>query len=209
MAVLDFEQSAFKCTPKYLMKFLYDFFPILLFFVAYKVGGIYVATGVAMIAAMIQISYGWFIKKKVENMHWISASLILLFGGMTLILHDPLFIMWKPTILNWLFALAFAGSAFMGSKPLVQRMMEHVLTVPHPIWRRVNWAWVLFFIVSGVANIYVAYHYSQDTWVNFKLFGLMGMTFVFMILQGIYLARYAENTEEVVAENANDTDQIR
>ncbi len=191
------------------MKFLYDFFPILLFFAAYKVGGIYVATGVAMIAATIQISYGWFIKKKVENMHWISAGLILLFGGMTLILHDPLFIMWKPTILNWLFALAFAGSDFMGSKPLVQRMMEHVLTVPNPIWRRVNWAWVLFFIVSGVANIYVAYNFSQDAWVNFKLFGLMGMTFVFMILQGIYLARYAEKTEEVVADNANDTDQIR
>ncbi|MGC8696856.1 MAG: septation protein A [Halothiobacillus sp.] len=189
------------------MKFLYDFFPILLFFVAYKLGGIYVATGVAMVAAVAQISYGWFIKKNVENMHWISAGLILVFGGMTLLLHDPLFIMWKPTILNWLFALVFAGSAFMGSKPLVQRMMEHVLNVPHLIWHRVNWAWVVFFIVSGVANIYVAYHYSQDTWVNFKLFGLMGMTFIFMILQGIYLAKYARTTEDMANAQPNDSDK--
>lgn len=189
------------------MKFLYDFFPILLFFVAYKLGGIYVATGVAMVAAVVQISYGWFIKKNVENMHWISAGLILVFGGMTLILHDPLFIMWKPTILNWLFALVFAGSAIMGSKPLVQRMMEHVLSVPPMIWHRVNWAWVAFFMVSGLANIYVAYNYSQDAWVNFKLFGLMGMTFVFMILQGIYLARYAQNTEAISNAPPQDSDK--
>ncbi|ANJ68004.1 septation protein A [Halothiobacillus diazotrophicus] len=190
------------------MKFLYDFFPILLFFVAYKLGGIYVATGVAMVAAVAQISYGWFVKKQVENMHWISAGLILVFGGMTLVLHDPVFIMWKPTILNWLFALVFAASAFFGTKPLVQRMMEHVLTVPTPIWHRVNWAWVAFFVLSGAVNIYVAYHYSQDAWVNFKLFGLMGMTFVFMILQGIYLARYAENTAEVVeAVDAKDPER--
>lgn len=191
------------------MKFLYDFFPILLFFAAYKLGGIYVATAVAMAAALVQISYGWFIKKQVENMHWISAGLILVFGGMTLILHNPLFIMWKPTILNWLFAVVFAVSAFFGTKPLVQRMMEHVLTVPTIIWHRVNWAWVAFFMVSGAVNIYVAYHYSQDTWVNFKLFGLMGMTFVFMILQGIYLARYAENTDEVVEASSNDNDPAR
>ncbi len=173
------------------MKFLYDFFPILLFFIAYKLGGIYVATAVAMGAALLQIGWGWFVKKKVETMHWVSAGLILVFGGLTLALHDPLFIKWKPSIVNWLFALVFAGSVWMG-KPLVQRLMEHVLTVPAPIWHRVNWAWVGFFIVSGAANLYVAYHYSEEIWVDFKLFGLMGMTFLFMIAQGIYLARHAE-----------------
>lgn len=187
------------------MKFLFDFFPILLFFAAYHLAGIYVATAVAMAASVVQIGAGWFIRKKVERMHWISTGLILVFGGMTLILHNPHFIMWKPTILNWLFALVFAGSAFIGAKPLVQRMMEHVLQVPTPIWHRVNWAWVLFFIVSGVANIVVAYRFSEDTWVNFKLFGLMGMTFVFMIAQGIYLARFAEQTETAGDDVDSDT----
>ncbi len=187
------------------MKFLFDFFPILLFFAAYHLAGIYVATAVAMAASVVQIGAGWLVRKKVERMHWISTGLILVFGGMTLILHNPHFIMWKPTILNWLFALVFAGSAFIGAKPLVQRMMEHVLQVPTPIWHRVNWAWVLFFIVSGVANIVVAYRFSEDTWVNFKLFGLMGMTFVFMIAQGIYLARFAEETETAREDVDSDT----
>ncbi len=184
------------------MKFLYDFFPILLFFVAYKLGGIYVATAVAMGAAVLQIAWGWFVKKKVETMHWVSAGLILVFGGLTLALHDPMFIKWKPSIVNWLFALVFAGSVFMG-KPLVQRLMEHVLTVPSAIWLRVNWAWVVFFIASGAANLYVAYHYPEDIWVDFKLFGLMGMTFVFMIGQGVYLARHAEeHSPKPAAESA-------
>ncbi|MGM0516167.1 MAG: septation protein A [Pseudomonadota bacterium] len=177
------------------MKFLFDFFPILLFFAAYHLYGIYVATAVAMIASVLQIAAGWLLWRKVERMHWISAGLIVFFGGMTLLLHNPLFIMWKPTILNWLFALVFLGSAWIGSKPLVQRMMEHVIQVPREIWHRVNWAWVGFFFVSGVANILVAYQFSESTWVNFKLFGLMGMTFVFMILQGLYLGMYAERVE--------------
>ncbi|MFP4640431.1 MAG: septation protein A [Guyparkeria sp.] len=177
------------------MKFLFDFFPILLFFGAYHLEGIYVATAVAMVASVIQIVAGWLMWRKVERMHWVSAGLIVLFGGMTLILHNPLFIMWKPTILNWLFALVFLGSAYIGSKPLVQRMMEHVIQVPREIWHRVNWAWVGFFLLSGVANIVVAYQFSEAIWVNFKLFGLMGMTFVFMILQGLYLGMYAERAE--------------
>jgi len=192
------------------MKFLFDFFPILLFFAAYHLYGIYAATAVAMVASVLQIGAGWLLWRKVERMHWISAGLIVFFGGMTLLLHNPLFIMWKPTILNWLFALVFLGSAWIGSKPLVQRMMEHVIQVPREIWHRVNWAWVGFFFVSGVANILVAYQFSESTWVNFKLFGLMGMTFVFMILQGLYLGMYAERVEvEAEAEDEageeNDT----
>lgn len=179
------------------MKFLFDFFPILLFFAAYHLEGIYVATAVAMIASMVQIAAGWLLWRKLERMHWISALLIMLFGGMTLILQNPLFIMWKPTIVNWLFALVFLGSAFVGEKPLVQRMMEHVIQVPRTIWHRVNLAWVGFFLFSGAANIWVAYQFPEAVWVNFKLFGLMGMTFVFMILQGLYLGLYAERPAEI------------
>ncbi|MCL7743383.1 septation protein A [Guyparkeria hydrothermalis] len=193
------------------MKFLFDFFPILLFFAAYHLEGIYVATAVAMIASVVQIAAGWLMWRKVERMHWVSAGLIVLFGGMTLILHNPLFIMWKPTILNWLFALVFLGSAFIGSKPLVQRMMEHVIQVPRAIWHRVNWAWIGFFVLSGVVNIWVAYEFSEEVWVNFKLFGLMGMTFVFMILQGLYLGLYAERPVEVETDSGatGDRDEQR
>ncbi|HER34376.1 MAG: septation protein A [Halothiobacillaceae bacterium] len=191
------------------MKFLFDFFPILLFFAAYHLAGIYVATAVAMVASVIQIAAGWLVWRKVERMHWISATLIVLFGGMTLILHNPLFIMWKPTILNWLFALVFLGSAFVGSKPLVQRMMEHVIQVPRSIWHRVNWAWVAFFIVSGAANILVAYRFPEAVWVNFKLFGLMGMTFVFMILQGLYLGLHAERPVDAGADAGHPRDDER
>ncbi|HSH85231.1 MAG TPA: septation protein A [Guyparkeria sp.] len=189
------------------MKFLFDFFPILLFFAAYHLEGIYVATAVAMIASMVQIAAGWLLWRKLERMHWISALLIMLFGGMTLILQNPLFIMWKPTIVNWLFALVFLGSAFVGEKPLVQRMMEHVIQVPRTIWHRVNLAWVGFFLLSGVANIWVAYQFPEAVWVNFKLFGLMGMTFVFMILQGLYLGLYAERPAEIETNPSQEGDK--
>lgn len=189
------------------MKFLFDFFPILLFFAAYHLEGIYVATAVAMIASMVQIAAGWLLWRKLERMHWISALLIMLFGGMTLILQNPLFIMWKPTIVNWLFALVFLGSAFVGEKPLVQRMMEHVIQVPRTIWHRVNWAWVSFFLLSGAANIWVAYQFPEAVWVNFKLFGLMGMTFVFMILQGLYLGLYAERPAEIETNPSQEGDK--
>jgi intracellular septation protein len=178
------------------MKLLYDFFPIILFFIAYKMYGIYVATAVAMIAGVVQVAGGWFKNRRVEKMHLVSLGLLLVFGGATLLLQDPLFIKWKPTIVNWLFAAVFLGSQFIGEKPLIERMMSSVLKAPPTIWQRLNLAWVLFFIASGVANIYVAYHFSEETWVNFKLFGLMGMTFVFIIGQGVYLARYAEPVPE-------------
>ena len=178
------------------MKLLFDFLPILLFFVAYKMAGIYVATAVAIAATIIQVGITWLRSRKLETMHMVSLGLIVVFGGATLWLQNPLFIMWKPTILYVLFGVAFLGSQFIGEKPLIERMMSSVLKAPPTIWQRLNLAWVLFFIASGVANIYVAYHFSEETWVNFKLFGLMGMTFVFIIGQGVYLARYAEPVPE-------------
>ena len=198
------------------MKFLYDFFPVLLFFAVYKFYGnispeaidvlnalpllsltagktgdaIFLATAVAIFASFVQVTLFWFKHRRFEKTHLISLALITVFGGATLILQDPVFIKWKPTILNWLFALAFFGSQFIGKKTLVERMMSHAITVPGLIWERVNLAWVTFFALAGVANLWVAYTFSEEVWVDFKLFGLMGMTFVFVIAQAFYLARY-------------------
>jgi intracellular septation protein len=112
------------------------------------------------------------------------------------VLRDPVFIKWKPTVVNWLFGAAFLGSQFIGERPLVERMMGHAISVPAPVWSRLNWAWTLFFISMGLLNIYVAYSYSEATWVNFKLFGMMGLTLVFVFAQAFYLSRYMVPGEE-------------
>ena len=177
------------------MKFLFDLFPILLFFVAYKMYDIYVATAVAIGAAFIQSGLFWLKHRKFEKMHLITLAILVLFGGMTLILHDPVFIKWKPTVVNWLFGVTFLGSQFIGKQPLVERMMGHAITVPNPVWRRLNWAWTLFFLAMGLVNLYVAYRFSEEAWVNFKLFGMMGLTLVFVFAQAFYLSRYMETSE--------------
>lgn len=178
------------------MKLLFDFLPIILFFVAYKLEGIYVATAVAIAATLVQVAFTWFRSRKLEPMHLVSLGLIVVFGGATLWLQNPLFIMWKPTILYILFAVAFLGSQFIGKKTLVERMMGKMLMAPAAIWRRVNTAWAVFFMFLAVLNVYVAYNYSEADWVNFKLFGLLGLTLVFMIGQGLWLARHAEAVPE-------------
>jgi intracellular septation protein len=215
------------------MKLLADFFPVLLFFIAYKLYGIYAATGVAIAASVAQVGYHWFKHRKMENMHLATLGLLVVFGGLTIALQDRAFIMWKPSIVNWLFAAVFLGSHFIGDKPLVQRMMSHAIEVPTPIWQRLNQMWVLFFIAMGAANLYVANHFFtvesqlqaltgmreidltqcaelfkdqalglcedahslEETWVNFKLFGMMGLTVVFVIAQAFYLARHVKDTE--------------
>ena len=178
------------------MKFLFDLFPILLFFVAYKMYDIYVATAVAIGAAFVQTGLFWLKHRKFEKMHLITLLILIVFGGLTLILRDPVFIKWKPTVVNWLFGMSFLGSQFIGKSTLVERMMSHAITVPGQVWRRLNWAWVLFFLAMGLINIYVAYNYSEETWVNFKLFGMMGLTLVFVFAQAFYLGRYMEPEEE-------------
>ncbi len=178
------------------MKFLADLFPVILFFIAYKFAGIYTATAVAIVASLVQVAWNRWRHGKVETMHWVTLGLILFFGGLTLLLHDPVFIKWKPTVVNWLFAAAFLGSALFMERNLLQRMMDHAITLPREIWARLNTAWVSFFIASGAANLYVAYNYPEETWVNFKLFGMMGLTLLFLIAQGFYLSRYIEVSEE-------------
>ncbi len=180
------------------MKLLFDFFPILLFFIAYKAAGIYTATVVAIIAAFLQVGLYWFKHRRFENIHLVTLALIVVFGGATLVLQDEMFIKWKPTVLNWLFALAFLGSYFIGKQTLVQRMLGKAVVLPGKIWLRLNLSWILFFFALGAINLYIVYYFDTDTWVNFKLFGMLGLTIFFIIIQSLYIARFAgpDKTEE-------------
>jgi intracellular septation protein len=175
------------------MKLLFDFFPIILFFIAYKLVGIYVATAVAMLASLIQTMSFWFKHRRFELTHIITLAIILILGSATIILHDAMFIKWKPTAVYWLFALLFLGTQFIGNKTLIQRMMDGKLTLPDVIWTRLNLSWSIFFVAMGIANLYVVYHFSTNTWVNFKLFGTLGLTIVFVVVQSLYIARHIEN----------------
>jgi intracellular septation protein len=187
------------------MKFLVDFFPILLFFIAYKLYDIYVATAVIIVASILQVSWFWIKHRRVEKMHLITLVLVLLLGGATLLLQDPLFIYWKPTVVNWAFAIAFFGSQFIGQKNFLQRMLESQITLNEQrVWKNLNFAWVAFFIAMGGINLYVAFNFEENTWVNFKLFGMMGLTFVFVIAQSIYLARHIVPDDEDKTESIHD-----
>lgn len=178
------------------MKFLFDLFPIILFFAAYKMYDIYVATAVAIGAAFVQTGLFWIKNRRFEKMHLITLAILVVFGGLTLALRDPVFIKWKPTVVNWLFAGVFIGARLFSKTTLIERMMGHAISVPAPVWQRLNWAWVLFFVFIGIVNLYVAFNYSESTWVNFKLFGMMGMTLVFVFAQAFYLGRYMESPED-------------
>lgn len=177
------------------MKLLFDLFPIVLFFIAYKMYDIYTATAVIIVASITQVLYFYIKNKRVEKMHIITLVLILVLGGLTLYFQDEDFIKWKPTIVNWGFALAFLGSHYIGKKPIIQRMMDQMIQLPEVVWGRLSWLWIAFFILSGATNLYVAFNYDTNIWVNFKLFGLMGMTIVFIVIQGIYINKYMQESE--------------
>ncbi|MFV1972972.1 MAG: septation protein A [Thiohalobacterales bacterium] len=178
------------------MKFLFDLFPIILFYAAYQLYDIYVATAVAIVAAFAQTGLFWLKTRRFENMHLIVLGILVVFGGLTLLLRDPIFIMWKPTLVNWLFGIVFLGSHFIGKRTIAERLMSKAITVPGPVWSRLNMAWTTFFLLVGALNIYVAYHFSEETWVNFKMFGIIGLTLVFVFGQAFFLSRYMEVTEE-------------
>ena len=175
------------------MKFLFDLFPVILFFVAFKFFGIYIATAVAMAGTFAQIGWVWFRHGKVDTMLWVSLGVIVVFGGATLLLHDETFIKWKPTVLYWLFGLTLLVSEFGFRKNLIKLMMGKQMTLPDALWRKLMLSWVGFFIVMGVLNLYVAFNFSTDTWVNFKLFGGMGLMLVFAVLQALMLSKHMDD----------------
>jgi len=175
------------------MQLLFDFLPVIAFFVAYKLADIYAATVVLIVAVLLQSAVQWYRKRKLNTMHLISAGLVLVFGGLTLAIHDKSFIMWKPTIVNWLFAAGFLASQLpvFGGKPLVQRLMGSAdagIELGDASWRHLNLMWVGYFVLLGVANLYVFRNFDEATWVNFKLFGMLGMTVVFIVIQGMWVA---------------------
>ncbi len=174
------------------MKFLFDLLPVALFFAAFKLAGIYVATGVAIGTTTLQVLWLKLRRQPVHGMLWASLAIIVVFGGATLLLQDETFIKWKPTVLYWLFSIVLAGSATIFRKNLIQAMLSEQFKMPGPIWARLNWSWVVFFALMGVLNLYVAYNFTTDLWVNFKLFGGMGLMLLFVVAQSAVLAKYVE-----------------
>ena len=174
------------------MKFLFDIFPVVLFFVAFKFYDIYVATAVAIAATFLQIGWLWLRGRKIENMLWVSLGVIVVFGGATLLLQNETFIKWKPTVLYWLFAGALGIAALAFKKNLIRAMMEAQVTLPDVVWSKLLASWIAFFAVMGALNLAVAYNFSTDAWVNFKLFGGIGLMVVFVILQALMLSRYID-----------------
>lgn len=200
------------------MKFLFDFFPIILFFVAYKLAGsnaeqaaalaasigyiadpkqlpILIATAVAILATFLQI--GWMLLRghKVDKMLWASLIIIIVFGGASLAFHDETFIKWKPTVLYWLFATVLLASALMFKKNLIRAMMQHQVSMPDIAWSRLNLSWVGFFVLMGALNLYIAFNFSNDAWVNFKLFGGLGLMLAFVVVQSVMLSKYIEKQD--------------
>lgn len=185
------------------MKQFIDFIPLILFFIVYKLdprtidlaghsvelGGIFSATAVLIASSVLVYGTLLVLQRKLEKGQWLTLVACLLFGGMTLAFHSETFLKWKAPVVNWLFAAGFTASHFIGNKVLIQRMMGHAVSLPQPIWTRLNIAWIVFFIFSGCANLFVAFTF-HDIWVDFKVFGSLGMTVVFLVAQGVYLARH-------------------
>ena len=172
------------------MKFLFDLFPVILFFVSFKFYGIFFATAIAIIATIAQIVYSKIRHGKIEKMLLVNGAIISVLGGITLLLHDKTYIMWKPTVLYWLLAAILLISDLFFKKNFIRQMMGKMLNPPPNIWSKLNLAWVVFLVLLGFLNLYIAFNYSLDTWVNFKLFGVTGMMFVFVIAQTLLLKNY-------------------
>jgi intracellular septation protein len=204
------------------MKFLFDLFPLFAFFAAYMaaerwpaqaatlasgiLGGfggqviasqapILLATLVAIVATVAQVGYLLARKRKVDKMLWISLAIIVVMGGLTLIFRDTTFIRWKPTVLYWAFALVLLSSAFVFKKNLIRTMMQEQMSLPDPVWMRLNLSWAAFFVFMGILNLYVAYSFPENVWVKFKLFGSMGLMLVFIVAQAFMLSRFLEQQE--------------
>jgi intracellular septation protein len=186
------------------MKILFDFFPLILFFAAYKFYGIFAATAVAIIASISQVGLFWLRERRFETTHLVTLAVIIIFGGMTLIFQNDIFIKWKPTIVEWIFAAMILGSHLTGGRTALEFMLGSQLKLPPKIWRRINLGWGLFFLLVGALNLYVAFFFRldldaqarTDLWVNFKVFGLMGLTLLFAVIQMLMIAKHIDTSEK-------------
>ncbi|MDO9321843.1 MAG: septation protein A [Pseudomonas sp.] len=199
------------------MKLFIDFITLLLFFLVFKldprsvefagqnlqIGGIFSATAVLIAASVLVYGSLFAIQRRLEKGQWLTLAACLVFGGITLLLHDETFLKLKAPVLNGLFAMGFAGSHWFGDKLLIERMMGHAISLPQEIWRRLNLAWIGFFLFAGSANLFVAFTF-QSIWVDFKVFGSLAMTLVFLVGQGFYLARHLHDADPVNPTNSKD-----
>jgi intracellular septation protein len=175
------------------MQFFADFFPLVLFFIAFKWQGIFVATAVAIVASIVQILwFRW--KRKLTAVHWLSLTIIVVFGGATLIFHDETFIKWKPTVLYWAFAVVLAGGKLFWRRDLIASVLRG-FELPPAAWTRLTWAWTAFLAAMGVANLYVAFNFPLATWVNFKVWGATALCLLFAVAQALVLARHMQDGE--------------
>ncbi|WP_407311207.1 septation protein A [Pseudomonas sp. nanlin1] len=189
------------------MKQLIDFIPLILFFIVYKtdprtldiaghsvnVGGIFSATAVLIISSVVVYGILFALQRKLEKSQWFTLLACLVFGSLTLAFHSETFLKWKAPVVNWVFAAVFAGSHFIRGPVLIKRIMGHALTLADPIWTRLNVAWIIFFLFCGAANLFVAFTF-QEFWVDFKVFGSLGMTVLFLVGQGVYLSRHMQDS---------------
>ncbi len=181
------------------MKALFDFFPLILFFAAFKLYDIYVATAIAIVATFLQVGYVWIKYRRFEPTHIITLVVISFFGGLTLFFHNDAFIMWKPSVVNWIFALIVIGSVLL-KRSVIKALMGKQIELPDPVWTRLSIAWALFFLAMGFLNMYVAFYYQPDlpeevrreTWVNFKVFWMLGLTLLFSVVQMLFIAKYID-----------------
>ncbi|OGA73123.1 MAG: septation protein A [Betaproteobacteria bacterium RIFCSPLOWO2_12_FULL_65_14] len=178
------------------MKLLFDFFPVVLFFIAFKFWGIFVATAAAIAATFAQVAWLKLRGRRVEPMMWVSLAIIVVFGSATLVLQDETFIKWKPTILYWAFGGVLLCADLFFRRNLIRSMLEQQVSMPELVWKRLNWSWIGFFACMGAANLFVAFNYPTDTWVNFKLFGGLGLLLLFVLLQALFLARHVEEKQQ-------------
>ena len=178
------------------MQFLTEYIPIIIFIIAYFNGGIFFATKALMVAMPIGFLMQWIVTKKINKIYLGSTLLVIVLGAATIFFKNPTFLYWKPTVLNWLIALVFLGSQFIGEEPIIKRMLKQAAVLKKNQWNKLNLMWVVFFLFSGTINIYVAYNYPEEFWVKFKLFGLLGITLVFIIIQSIWLNIVIKENEQ-------------
>ena len=178
------------------VKFFFEIFPIIIFFFVFKSHGIMAATAAAIVATIIQAGWSWVRNKKIEKMMMINLGIIIILGGATLALQDETFIKWKPTVLYWAFATVLLLSNMIFRKNLIKAMMGSKMEMADPLWNKVNLSWAGFFLFMGCLNLYVAFNFDTDMWVNFKLFGGMGLLLVFALGQAFLLAKHITPQDE-------------